>query len=144
MRSILTLLCLVIAARRLDAQAGDLLSRRVRLTVEWKATPEEQQSVESAFVSAGWPLVTGRGPEDRATLALFLNRRQTTADTSVHNTAWTARVIDMESGKFLRSLSCISRGSVELPSGLAVRLRRELADSSVIPQTQARNVSCSD
>ena len=129
MRSTLAVLCLVIAACHMDAQANDLLSRRARLTVQWSATPQEQQTIERAFLSAGWPLVTWHGPTDHATLMLLLSRIQS-SDTSAHVTAWSARLVDIASGNFLRHLSCTSKGTNEFPAELPRRLRRELTDST--------------
>ena len=143
MRSTLAVLCLAIAACRLDAQANDVLSLRARLTLVWGPTPQEQQGIERAFLAAEWPLVQGHGPNDRATLMVFLSRIQS-SDTSAHVTAWTARVLDMESGAFLRQLSCASKGTIEFPADLPRRLRRDLADSTAGPQTRAGSVSCKD
>ena len=143
MRSALAVLCLAIAACRLDAQANDVLSRRARLTVQWGPTPQERQGIERAFLSAGWPLVTGHSPADRATLMVLLSRIQA-SDTSAHVTAWTARVLDIESVAFLRQLSCSSLGTVAFPSELPLRLRRDLADSTFSSQTRTSSVSCKE
>jgi hypothetical protein len=133
----------VIAAGRVDAQASAALSGRARLQMAWSATPQEQQSIERTFVAAEWPIVTGHGPTDRATLMVFLSRIQS-SDTSAHVTAWTARVVDIESGKFLRHLSCTSHGTDEFPSNLPRRLRRDLADSTATPQARAGSIRCTD
>jgi hypothetical protein len=139
MRSTLAVLCLAVAACRLDAQAN----RRARLTLEWSATPQEQQNIERAFLSSGWPLVRGHGPADRATLMLFLSRHPG-PDTLAQSTAWTARVVDIESGAVLRQLSCTTQGSVPFQSDLPLLLRREFADSTAAAPTRTGSFSCKD
>lgn len=138
MRSILVVLCLTIPACRLDAQANTLLSRRARLTLEWRATPQEQQDIEQAFLSAEWPIVRGRGPTDRATLMVFLHR----PDSLARVRAWTARVVDIESGKVLGHLWCAAQPPASFPSDLPRLLRRELSDSVATEPVRAGGASC--
>jgi len=74
---------------------------------------------------------------------VFLSRIQS-SDTSAPVTAWTARVLNLESGAFMRTLSCTTQGTVSFPSEFPRRLRRDLADSTAGPQTRAGSVSCKD